>query len=46
VTLLAASDAVARGDVVILDAPDYRNLAYRPRVTLARSVMTGGAQRE
>lgn len=33
----------ARGDAVILDAPDYRYLAYRPGVPLVRSVLAGGA---
>ena len=33
----------ARGDAVILDAPDYRHLAYRPGVPLVQQVITGGA---
>ncbi len=32
----------ARGDVVILDAPDYRHLAYRPGVPLVRTVVVAG----
>lgn len=32
----------ARGDVVILDAPDYRHLAYRAGVPLVREVVQGG----
>ncbi|UYN83296.1 MAG: imidazolonepropionase [Microcella sp.] len=32
----------ARGDAVILDAPDYRYLAYRPGVPLVRTVVAGG----
>ncbi len=32
----------ARGDAVILDAPDYRYLAYRPGVPLVRTVLVGG----
>lgn len=32
----------ARGDAVILDAPDYRYLAYRPGVPLVRTVVVGG----
>ena len=32
----------ARGDAVILDAPDYRHLAYRPGVPLVRHVLGGG----
>ncbi|MEN9619868.1 MAG: imidazolonepropionase [Actinomycetota bacterium] len=32
----------ARGDAVILDAPDYRYLAYRPGVPLVRTVFGGG----
>ncbi len=32
----------ARGDAVILDAPDYRHLAYRPGVPLVRQVLVGG----
>lgn len=33
----------ARGDAVILDAPDYRYLAYRPGVPLVRRVLCGDA---
>lgn len=33
----------ARGDAVILDAPDYRYLAYRPGVPLVRRVLGGDA---
>ena len=33
----------ALGDAVILDAPDYRHLAYRPGVPLVRHVVVGGA---
>ncbi len=32
----------ARGDVVILDAPDYRYLAYRPGVPLVSRVLVAG----
>ncbi|UTT61362.1 imidazolonepropionase [Microcella humidisoli] len=32
----------ARGDAVILDAPDYRHLASRPGVPLVRQVLVGG----
>lgn len=32
----------ARGDAVILDAPDYRHLAYRPGVPLVGRVFVGG----
>lgn len=32
----------ARGDAVILDAPDFRHLAYRPGVPLVRQVLLGG----
>ncbi len=32
----------ARGDAVILDAPDYRHLAYRPGVPLVRQVLAAG----
>ncbi|MDX2026066.1 imidazolonepropionase [Microcella sp.] len=32
----------ARADVVILDAPDYRYLAYRPGVPLVRTVIAAG----
>jgi imidazolonepropionase len=32
----------ARGDAVILDAPDYRHLAYRPGVPLVRTVIVAG----
>lgn len=32
----------ARGDAVILDAPDYRHLAYRPGVPLVSQVFVGG----
>ncbi|MFM2352777.1 MAG: imidazolonepropionase [Actinomycetota bacterium] len=32
----------ARGDAVILDAPDYRYLAYRPGVPLVRTVIAAG----
>ena len=32
----------ARGDAVILDAPDFRHLAYRPGVPLVRRVLVGG----
>ncbi|MCY7301313.1 MAG: imidazolonepropionase, partial [Ilumatobacteraceae bacterium] len=32
----------ARGDAVILDAPDYRHLAYRPGVPLVDRVLVGG----
>ena len=31
----------ARGDAVILDAPDHRHLAYRPGVPLVRQVVGG-----
>lgn len=34
--------AGARGDAVILDAPDYRYLAYRPGVPLVGRVLVGG----
>ncbi|MDO9590156.1 MAG: imidazolonepropionase, partial [Microcella sp.] len=36
----------ARGDAVILDAPDYRHLAYRPGVPLVRKVLAGGELHE
>jgi imidazolonepropionase len=36
----------ARGDAVILDAPDYRYLAYRPGVPLVRRVLGGDAHDE
>jgi imidazolonepropionase len=32
----------ARADAVILDAPDYRHLAYRPGVPIVRKVLVGG----
>lgn len=32
----------ARGDAVVLDAPDYRHLAYRPGVPLVAEVVIGG----
>jgi imidazolonepropionase len=32
----------ARADAVILDAPDYRYLAYRPGVPIVRQVLVGG----
>ncbi|WP_439565729.1 imidazolonepropionase [Microcella sp.] len=32
----------ARGDAVILDAPDYRHLAYRAGVPLVRATLVGG----
>ncbi|GAA1733730.1 imidazolonepropionase [Microcella frigidaquae] len=32
----------ARGDAIILDAPDHRYLAYRPGVPLVRQVLVGG----
>ncbi len=32
----------ARGDAIILDAPDYRHLAYRPGVPLVRQTLVGG----
>lgn len=35
----------ARGDVVVLDAPDYRHLAYRPGVPLVAEVVIGGETR-
>lgn len=31
-----------RADLVVLDAPSYRHLAYRPGVPLARTVLIGG----
>jgi imidazolonepropionase len=33
----------AQGDAVILDAPDYRHLAYRPGVPMVRQVLLAGA---
>ena len=33
----------ARADLVVLDAPSYVHLAYRPGVPLAREVLVGGA---
>lgn len=32
----------ARGDAVILDAPDHRHIAYRPGVPIVRQVLLGG----
>ena len=33
----------ARGDLVVLDAPSYVHLAYRPGVNLVRAVVREGA---
>ena len=35
----------ARADAVVLEAPSYAHLIYRPGVPLAREVVTGGEQR-
>ena len=35
----------ARADAVVLEAPSYAHLIYRPGVPLAREVLTGGEQR-
>jgi imidazolonepropionase len=34
----------ATADLVVLDAPSYLHLAYRPGVPLVREVLTGGRQ--
>jgi imidazolonepropionase len=33
----------ARADLIVLDAPSYLHLAYRPGVPLARTVVVNGA---
>ena len=44
-TTSAGSRPGARADLIILDAPSYLHLAYRPGVPLVRQVLRNGVPR-